>query len=85
MALNTTAEQFGREYPVEVGGMTVTLTPWGGIVPALRNAVIGIRRALGAQSADILRLIVRQGVWLAGLGLTLGLLAAFDKQSGNVV
>jgi putative ABC transport system permease protein len=34
--------------------------------------------ALGAQSRDVLRLIVRQGAWLAGCGISLGLAAAFS-------
>ena len=38
---------------------------------------IGIRMALGASQRGILKLIVRQGMLLAGLGLGLGLLAAF--------
>jgi hypothetical protein len=37
---------------------------------------IGIRRALGAQPAGLLGMFVRDGLWLAGIGAALGLVAA---------
>jgi putative ABC transport system permease protein len=38
---------------------------------------IGVRMALGAQRKDILRMVYRQGFWIAGVGMALGLAAAF--------
>ncbi len=44
---------------------------------ALRTREIGVRLALGATVANVRRLIVGQGVRVVGLGLILGLAAAF--------
>jgi predicted permease len=43
---------------------------------AQRTREIGIRVAMGAQTRDVLRLIVRQGMSLAGIGVGIGLVAA---------
>jgi ABC-type antimicrobial peptide transport system permease subunit len=41
-----------------------------------RTREIGIRGAVGATSGQIVALILKQGVWRAGLGLALGLVGA---------
>jgi len=43
---------------------------------AERTREMGIRMALGAGRADILRLVLRQGILLAGAGIAIGLAAA---------
>jgi predicted permease len=42
-----------------------------------RTSEIGVRMALGAQPGRIFQLVVGQGLWLAGIGIAAGLLAAF--------
>jgi predicted permease len=42
-----------------------------------RTQELGIRRALGAEGRDIVRLVLRQGALLAGLGAVIGVALAF--------
>ncbi len=44
---------------------------------AQRSRELGVRIALGADRADVLRLVLRQGMVLAGAGILLGVAAAF--------
>lgn len=44
---------------------------------SLRTKEIGIRLALGAQHADVLGMVLRQGMFLTLIGVTVGLGAAF--------
>ena len=41
-----------------------------------RTREIGVRVALGAQRLDVLRMIVREGMWLAGIGVAVGIALA---------
>jgi len=42
-----------------------------------RTHEIGVRMALGAETGDVLKIILRQGLQLAGIGVALGIGAAF--------
>lgn len=46
-------------------------------VTAQRTRELGIRMALGAARADVLRMVLRQGIWIVGAGLVIGLASAF--------
>jgi len=42
-----------------------------------RTREIGIRMALGARALDVLKLVLRNGMWLAGMGAAIGIVGAF--------
>jgi putative ABC transport system permease protein len=50
---------------------------------AQRTRELGIRSALGARPRQLLAMVLRQGLWMVGLGAALGLGGAFV--SGRVV
>ncbi len=47
-----------------------------------RTREIGIRVALGATRAQVLKLVLRQGIWVVIAGISLGLLATFGVSRG---
>ena len=44
---------------------------------AQRTRELGIRIALGARRREVLQLVMGRGIWLAGTGIAIGLLASF--------
>ena len=46
-------------------------------VVSQKTGEIGVRMALGAGRGDILRMVYRQGLWILGIGLTVGLATSF--------
>jgi len=76
---------FVRRYPLvligafAVAALVLAIVGVYGVVSyaaAQRMREMGIRVALGARSADIVRLVLRQGTVLAGSGIVVGLTVA---------
>ncbi len=64
-----------------LAGLAIVLAATGiyGVIShavSRRTYEIGIRRALGAQDGDVLKLVIRQGMILALIGAAVGLIAA---------
>jgi putative ABC transport system permease protein len=53
---------------------TVGLLAVVGYMASRRTREIGIRKALGAQSRDVIRMVVGEGLFLSAIGLAVGLL-----------
>jgi putative ABC transport system permease protein len=69
--------QLGATVFVAFGGLAMLLASIG-LYSAIsynvtqRTHEMGVRRALGAQGADVIRLVMRQGVLLGGIGVAIG-------------
>jgi predicted permease len=64
------------------GILAVTLTAIGlfgviAYVVSQRTHEIGVRMALGAQPTDVLKIVMRQGMYVTSIGLCIGLVGAF--------
>jgi putative ABC transport system permease protein len=60
-------------------GLTLALVGLYGLVAysvSRRTQEIGIRMALGARRTDVLRMVLRQGLILSGIGIAIGLVAS---------
>jgi predicted permease len=76
-----TTQRFTTALMSIFAGLALLLTAIGlyGVLSYLvsnRTKEIGVRIALGAQRADVLKMVLGQGMWWAFLGVALGLLAA---------
>ncbi|HKY27253.1 MAG TPA: ABC transporter permease [Pyrinomonadaceae bacterium] len=84
--INASPAAFMRRFPALLIGIfafvAIVLASIGiyGVVSysvSQQTHYIGVRMALGAQTSDILRMVLRQGLVLAFLGTAIGVLAAF--------
>lgn len=84
--ISQTPASFMRRFPALLisifAGVALLLASIGiyGVVSysvSQQTHYIGVRMALGARPSDILKMVLKQGLWLALLGVAIGALAAF--------
>jgi len=80
--LNTVTQRMGGVFVGAFGVVSLVLAAIGiygmlAYTTRQRTHEIGIRMALGAEPRDVLRLVLRQGLSLALLGLSIGLVLSF--------
>lgn len=81
------AARFGASLLLVFGLLALTIAAIGiyGVMSynvRQRQQEMGIRIALGAQKRDVLRLVLGQGLWLAGIGSLVGLVLAYLMARG---
>ena len=79
---NLAQERIFAQAYVLFGGVALLLAAIGlfGLMSysvARRTNEIGIRMALGAQRADVVRMVIGESMWLVGVGAIIGLVTAF--------
>jgi ABC-type antimicrobial peptide transport system permease subunit len=82
----TSARRFSMALMAIFAGLALVIAAMGlyaviAYMVSQRTREIGIRIALGAQPKEVRRMVVRQGVKLAGIGLAVGLVVAFALSS----
>ena len=82
VVLSTSRTQFNMLLMSTFGGMALLLAALGiyGVMAysvAQQTQEIGIRLALGADRATVQRMVMREGAWLAMVGVAIGLVAAY--------
>ena len=80
--VHTIAERIACSIPKFYKDEDVSVVPLSGIsyYTSQRTHEIGIRMTLGAQRADVMRLVLREGMLIVGLGLAIGIVAAGRSQ-----